>query len=69
MKRYKSKINQGHFHELMDRTSIALDYLDLSLGSHPVLEDHRKLKKLYYKAEEALNELYLLTGKVATEKE
>ena len=51
-------INEGHYFELMDRASVALDYIYQFLGSHPVVRKDRTLQDIYEKAEDALAELY-----------
>ena len=57
-------INEGHYFELLDRTSIALDYIYQFLGCHPLLKKETQLKELYDRAEEALAELYQEVGKL-----
>jgi hypothetical protein len=54
----RKKLGYSHYGELTDRTSVAMEYLIQALGSHPVLEEDRKLKKLYLQAEDALLNLY-----------
>ena len=62
------KINLGHYFELMDRTSVAVDYIYQFIGSHPVTRNDQKLRKLYNKAENLLAELYQEAGKLEYEK-
>lgn len=52
------EINDGHYFELMDRASVALDYCSEFVGSHPVVRKNKELKQLYDKAEAALYTLY-----------
>ena len=61
-------INEGHYFELMDRASVALDYIYQFLGSHPVMRKDRTLQGLYEKAEEALAELYQQAGRLEFER-
>ena len=57
-------INEGHYFELMDRASVALDYVYQFLGSHPLIRKDRTLQGMYQKAEEALAELYQQAGRL-----
>ena len=57
-------INEGHYFELMDRASVALDYIYQFLGSHPLIRKDRTLQGMYEKAEEALAELYQQAGRL-----
>jgi len=58
------EINDGHYFELMDRASVALDYCSEFVGSHPVVRQNKTLKKLYEKAEAALYALYQETARI-----
>ncbi len=57
-------INEGHYFELMDRASVALDYVYQFLGSHPLIRKDRTLQGMYQKAEEALAELCQQAGRL-----
>lgn len=57
-------INDGHYFELMDRASVALDYVYQFLGSHPLMKKEKTLQEVYEKAEEALAELYQRAGRL-----
>lgn len=59
-----SEINQGHFLEVMDRTSVALDYCYQFVGSHPVTRRNETLRTLYDQAEDVLSRLYQEAGKL-----
>jgi len=59
-----SSINEGHYFEFMDRTSVSLDYIYQFLGSHPLLKKQTRLKELYQRAEEALADLYQEAGRI-----
>jgi len=52
------EINEGHYFELMDRASVALDYCCEFLGGHPVVRKNDKLRELFENSEKALYELY-----------
>lgn len=62
-------INDGHYFELMDRASVAVDYVNQFVGSHPVVRNERSLREAYERAEEALAELYQLAGGLAFDKD
>ncbi len=57
-------INDGHYFELMDRASVALDYIYQFLGSHPLIRKDKTLQAMYEKAEESLAELYQQAGRL-----
>ena len=57
-------INDGHYFELMDRTSVALDYIYQFLGSHPLVRKDKTLLEIYEKAEGALAALYQQAGQL-----
>ena len=57
-------INDGHYFELMDRASVALDYIYQFLGSHPLMRKEKTLQDAYGKAEESLASLYQEAGRL-----
>lgn len=59
------KIDPFAYHEAMDRTSVLLELLDLSIATHPVTKHHPEVFKSYEKVAEALAELYQVTGSLA----
>ncbi len=61
-------INDGHYFELMDRASVAVDYIYQFIGSHPLIRKERTLRETYERAEEALAELYQQAGSLAFER-
>lgn len=61
-------INQGHYFELMDRASVALDHCYQFVGSHPVTRKNETLRELYEKAEEALYRVYQEAGRLELER-
>jgi hypothetical protein len=54
----EEEVNAGHYFELMDRASVALDHCREFVGSHPLARRNDRLRALYERAEEALCELY-----------
>lgn len=61
--------NDGHYFELLDRASVAVDYLNHFIGSHPVLRKDRKLRETYERAEQAMAELYQQAGTLAFDRD
>lgn len=61
--------NDGHCFELMDRASVALDYIYRSIGSHPLMRKHGRLRETYEKAAEALAELHQQAGRLEFDKD
>ncbi len=61
-------INDGHYFEFMDRSSVALDYVYQFLGSHPLIKKDQRLQDKYEKVEEALAELYQQAGRLEFDK-
>jgi len=59
------EINEGHFFEVMDRASVALDYCYQFVGSHPVTRSNETLRALYDQAEDVLCRLYQEAAKLA----
>lgn len=64
----EQELNEGHYFELMDRASVALDHCYQFVGSHPVTQRHEALRALYEKAEEALYRVYQEAGKLELER-
>ena len=62
-------INDGHYFELMDRASVALDYIYQFVGSHPLTREHGRLRATYEKAEKALAELYQQASRLEFDKD
>ena len=60
----ETSINDGHYFELMDRASVAVDYIYQFIGSHPLIRKNQTLREIYEKAEEALAELYQQAGRL-----
>lgn len=62
------QINDGHYFELMDRASVALDHCVEFVGNHPVVRRDSRLRSIFEQAEEALAELYQEAGKLEYER-
>ena len=62
-------VNDGHYWEFLDRAYVAGAYVDQFLGGHPVLKKEAALRAAYERAEEALAELYVRAGRLASEKD
>lgn len=52
------KINDGHYFELMDRSSVILHHCIDFVGNHPVVRKNARLHAIFEKAEAALAQLY-----------
>ena len=63
----ESEINNGHYFEVLDRASVAIDYIYQFLGSHPILKKHENLKEIYDQVEKKHGELYQEIGKLEIE--
>jgi hypothetical protein len=64
----KVEINDGHYHEMMDRLYVQMDILDQYLLKHPVGEKHKEVSKPIIKAIVALLNAYQIAGGIAYEK-
>lgn len=62
----KTKLNRGHFHEVMDRIHVINSNIDDHIISHPVLSDkkYKKLKKKAVKAQCHLMDIYTEMGRI-----
>ena len=58
------ELNEGHYFELMDRASVALDYCREFVGSHPLTRRNERLKGLFENVEDALHRLYQEAAKL-----
>ena len=68
MKEEKVEINDGHYHEMMDRLHIQMETLDEHLLKHPVGQQHKEVNRLLIKAIVTLLQAYQITGIIAHEK-
>lgn len=57
-------LNDGHHFEALDRTGVALRYLEMSLGGHPLLRERPELAAHLDAAVEHLAELYQEIGRL-----
>jgi len=64
----KVEINDGHYHEMMDRLYVQMDVLDQYLLKHPIGEKHKEISKPIIKAIVALVQAYQITGGIAHDK-
>jgi hypothetical protein len=64
----KIEINDGHYHEMMDRLYVQMDILDQYLLKHPVGEKHKEISKPIIKAIVALLNAYQIAGGLAHDK-
>lgn len=67
-KEEKVEINDGHYHEMMDRLHIQMETLDEHLLKHPVGQQHKEVNRLLIKAIITLLQAYQITGIIAHEK-
>ena len=58
----------GHYFEMMDRVSVALDHCCEFIGSHPVIRRNEALRALFEKVEAALYRLYQEAAKLELER-
>lgn len=56
------KLNEGHYHELLDRLHVQMSIIEEHLEKHPVSEHHNKIKKLIIQSRNKLANAYLATG-------
>ena len=68
MRKDKVEINDGHYHEMMDRLYVQMDVLDQYLLKHPIGEKHKEISKPIIKAIVALVQAYQITGGIAHDK-
>lgn len=61
-KNKNSKINDGHYLELMDRLYIQISSVEDHLRGHPLTKKIKKVKKLINKAGMSLAEAYQIVG-------
>ncbi len=62
-------INDDHYFELMDRASVASDYIYQFLGSHPLMREYEDLRTTFQKASEALAQLYQQAARLEFDKD
>lgn len=62
------KLDSYHYHEAIDRTYIATNFLEENLGQHPVYHKHPELKTKLDEIISGLSELYQLIGNLDDER-
>jgi len=63
------KLDSCHYHEAIDRTYIATNFLEENLAQHPVYHKHIELKRKIDEIISSLAELYQLIGALDVERE
>ena len=64
-KNKKQKLGHLYYHEALDRTSVVIDIIDDHIAMHPVIQNHKKLRKKVYKALDLLGDVYQAVGMAA----
>jgi hypothetical protein len=62
-------ITREHIHELLDRTHIASQHVQMALGDHPALAKRPEWKALYDEAVDKLESLYQSIGQQVADNE
>lgn len=65
----KVKLDEFHYHEALDRTSMICDILEMQVASHPVFAQHKDLKKLLDGAIDSLYAVYSKVGEKIIDRE
>ena len=68
MKNKKGKFDEFHYHEILDRAHLLGLFLDVAFMAHPVIKEHKDMKKKVRKAQKALAELYQMVGGTSYQK-
>jgi len=58
----KIKINDGHYHEAMDRVYIVTENIDDHILKHPICKHNKKIRKQIEKGLDALVTAYQMIG-------
>ena len=58
----KDKIDNFHYHELLDRTNLIMMNVNDYLVEHPVCDKHKKIKKKLEKSRDLLWEVYQMVS-------
>ena len=64
----KVEINDGHYHEMLDRLHVQMSVLEEHVLSHPVADKHKEVKRLIIRAIVTLVQAYQITGGITHEK-
>ncbi len=51
----KVKLNEGYYHEIMDRCHVLMDTIHTHLIEHPVGKQNKKINRMFIRAIVALN--------------
>ena len=57
------KLNEGYYHEVMDRCHVIMETINTHLVEHPVGTQNKKINRMFIRAIVALNEAYQMAGK------
>lgn len=58
----KIKLNEGYYHEAMDRTHVLMETINTHLVEHPVGKQNKKMNRMFIRAIVALHEAYQIAG-------
>ena len=58
----KVKLNEGYYHEAMDRCHVLMETINTHLIEHPVGTQNKKINRMFIRAILALMEAYQMTG-------
>jgi hypothetical protein len=68
MKARVMKIDKFHYHEALDRAALVSDIFYMAFNEHPIINKHKKLKKLSNELSERLGDFYQEIGKISYKK-
>jgi len=54
----KEQLNDGYYHEMLDRTSVICNTIEDQLLTHPVAKRHKKIRKALKRAQVELKTAY-----------
>ena len=60
----KIKLDKYSYHEALDRAYLVCDIVDSHLLEHPVIQQHKELKKKVKKAVRLLAEVYQMSANI-----
>ena len=64
----KSKLDNFHYHEVIDRLYLIANLLDEALMDHPVVKKHKVVRNKIKRASKELIDAYQLTGGITFDK-
>ena len=56
------KLNEGYYHEAMDRSHVLMETINTHLVKHPVGTQNKKINRIFIRAIVALMEAYQMAG-------